>query len=165
DVFRERFDDRIEQAVAQLEDDEVSYDFDQEESFTVDREKAQWPATVEEANELWRKRIKADLLSLKLTGKSVEESRELLAKRYKSQARRVAQQTSEDAFNAVINAFTMLFDPHTNYLSPRTLENFNISMSLSLEGIGAMLQSEDEYTKVVRLVPAGPADKQGQLKP
>lgn len=165
DVFRERFADRMEQALAQLEDDEVSYDFDKEESFTVDREQAQWPTTTDEADELWRKRIKADLLSLKLTGKSIEESRELLAKRYKSQARRVSQQTSEDAFSAVINAFTMLFDPHTNYLSPRTLENFNINMSLSLEGIGAMLQSEDEYTKVVRLVPAGPADKQGQLKP
>lgn len=165
ELFRKRASERLEQVVARLEDEEIEFEFETEESFMVDREQAQWPNNREEADELWRKRVKSDLLSLKLTGKSVEESRELLAKRYRAQARRISQQTSEDAFNTVINAFTMLFDPHTNYLSPRMLENFNINMSLSLEGIGAILQSEDEYTKVVRLVAAGPADKQGQLKP
>ncbi len=164
-LFRQRASDRLDQVVARLENEDVEFEFDTEESFLVDREEAQWPADSEAADELWRKRVKSDLLSLKLTGKSVAESRELLAKRYRAQARRITQQTSEDAFNTVINAFTMLFDPHTNYLSPRMLENFNINMSLSLEGIGAILQSEDEYTKVVRLVTAGPADKQGQLKP
>src|SRR5690606_35021676 len=82
-----------------------------------------------------------------------------------NQLRRMLKQENEDAFSMVINSLTTLYDPHTNYLSPRTAENFNINMSLSLEGIGAVLQSEDEYTKVMRLVPAGPADKQGELKP
>ncbi|MDO3383911.1 carboxy terminal-processing peptidase [Gilvimarinus algae] len=164
-LYRERFIARMDTAVALLENKEHTFDFDTEESLLVDRDKASWPADEAAAKELWRKRVKADVLNLKLAGKPVDEARELLVKRYSNQSRRMSQQTGEDAFNAVINAFTMLYDPHTNYLSPRMLENFNINMSLSLEGIGAMLQSEDEYTKVVRLIPAGPADKQGQLKP
>lgn len=164
-TFLERFTTRADTILAQLEDDQYQFDFEAEESLLVDREKAQWPKDAAAADELWRKRIKADVLNLKLAGKDIAKARELLVKRYSNQARRMSQQTGEDAFNAVINAFTMLYDPHTNYLSPRTLENFNINMSLSLEGIGAMLQSEDEYTKVVRLIPAGPADKQGQLQP
>ncbi|WP_026286906.1 carboxy terminal-processing peptidase [Gilvimarinus chinensis] len=163
--YRTRFIERTESALALLEDKEYQFDFATEESLLVDRDKASWPADDTVAKELWRKRVKADVLNLKLAGKTVDEAREVLGKRYKNQARRMSQQTGDDAFSAVINAFTMLYDPHTNYLSPRTLENFNINMSLSLEGIGAMLQSEDEYTKVVRLIPAGPADKQGQLKP
>ncbi|WP_052481402.1 carboxy terminal-processing peptidase [Gilvimarinus agarilyticus] len=163
--YRARLMARLESVVAQLEDDERRYDFSQDDALNVDRENAPWPATAAEADELWRKRTKADLLNLVLADKTVEEAREVLIKRYNNQLRRIGQQTGEDAFSAVINAFTMLYDPHTNYLSPRMLENFNINMSLSLEGIGAMLQSEDEYTKVVRLIPAGPADKQGQLKP
>ena len=94
----------------------------------------------------------------------MEESRTTLYKRYSNQLRRLQQQDSEEAFSVMMNALTMLYDPHTNYLSPRTSENFNINMALSLEGIGAVLQSEDEYTKVMRLVAAGPADKQGELK-
>ncbi|MDO6747688.1 carboxy terminal-processing peptidase [Gilvimarinus sp. 1_MG-2023] len=164
-TFLERFIARSEAIIAQLEDEQYKLGFETEESLRVDRDKTGWPANAAEADELWRKRIKADALNLKLAGKEVKEARELLIKRYRNQARRISQQTGEDAFGAVINSFTTLYDPHTNYLSPRTLENFNINMSLSLEGIGAMLQSEDEYTKVVRLIPAGPADKQGQLKP
>lgn len=164
-VFLERFIARTEANIAQLKDKQYQFDFEAEEALLVDRDQARWPADEAAADELWRKRIKADVLNLKLAGKEVDEARELLIKRYSNQARRISQQTGEDAFSAVINSFTMLYDPHTNYLSPRTLENFNINMSLSLEGIGAMLQSEDEYTKVVRLIPAGPADKQGQLKP
>lgn len=164
-VYRERFTQRIDHAITLLEDEQYHFDFEAEESLMVDRDNASWPADASAADELWRKRVKADLLNLKLAGKSIPEARELLVKRYSNQSRRMKQQNGEDAFNAVINAFTMLYDPHTNYMSPRTLENFTINMSLSLEGIGAMLQSEDEYTKVVRLIPAGPADKQGQLKP
>ena len=163
--YRTRFIERAQSVIAELEDEEKTFDFAVDETLLVDRDEASWAADKAAAEKMWRKRVKADVLNLKLAGKSIEEARELLAKRYQNQARRMSQQTGDDAFNAVINAFTMLYDPHTNYLSPRTLENFNINMSLSLEGIGAMLQSEDEYTKVVRLVPAGPADKQGQLKP
>jgi carboxyl-terminal processing protease len=88
-----------------------------------------------------------------------------LQKRYRNQLNRVKQYSSDDVFQIYMNALTGLYDPHTNYFSPRTSENFNINMSLKLEGIGAVLQPEDEYTKVARLVPAGPADKQGELKP
>lgn len=165
DVYRQRISDRIEANIAQLKNKDYRYNFTLDESLKIDRDEAHWPANAAAANELWRKQIKSSLLNLKLTDKSLEDSREVLLKRYQSQLRRVGQQTAEDAFTAVINVFTMLYDPHTNYFSPRMLENFNIRMSLSLEGIGAMLQSEDEYTKVLRLVPAGPADKQGQLKP
>ncbi|MDO3386977.1 carboxy terminal-processing peptidase [Gilvimarinus sp. SDUM040013] len=164
-TFLQRFIARSETTIALLEDEQYQFDFEAEESLLVDRDQANWPADAAAADELWRKRIKADMLNLKLAGKEITEAREVLVKRYSNQMRRISQQTGEDAFNSVINAFTMLYDPHTNYFSPRTLENFNINMSLSLEGIGAMLQSEDEYTKVVRLIPAGPADKQGQLKP
>ena len=88
-----------------------------------------------------------------------------LEKRYNNQLKRVRQYNSQDVFQIYANALTELYDPHTNYLSPRRSENFNINMSLSLEGIGAVLQQEDEYTKVARLVAKGPADKQGELKP
>lgn len=163
--YNERVIKRLEKVVAQLDDPEHVYNFDVEESIPTDWEEAEWPANEAAADELWQKRIKASMLGLKLTGKTAEEARTTLYKRYNNQLRRMLKQENEDAFSMVINSLTTLYDPHTNYLSPRTAENFNINMSLSLEGIGAVLQSEDEYTKVMRLVPAGPADKQGELKP
>ena len=124
-----------------------------------------WPKTKKEADSLWKKRIKLALLNLQLAGQTLEEAKEKLIKRYSNQLNRIEQENGADVFESVVNALTLLYGPHTNYWSPRTSENFNINMSLSLEGIGAVLQSEDEFTKVVRLVPAGPAYKQGQLKP
>lgn len=165
DVYRQRLVTRLESVIERLESDEINYDFSKDETLVVDWEKAEWPKDKKTADELWHKRVKAGLLDLKLAGKELKESKELLQKRYSNQLRRVKQQESEDAFEVIINSLTTLYDPHTNYLSPRTLENFNINMSLSLEGIGAVLQTEDEYTKVMRLVPAGPADKQGELRP
>lgn len=164
-LYRQRLTTRLEAVIERLDSDEVSYDFTTDEYLVVDWEQAEWPADKQTADERWHKRIKAGLLDLILAGKSLEESRELLHQRYSNQLRRVEQQTGEDAFEVIINSLTRLYDPHTSYLSPRTLENFNINMSLSLEGIGAVLQSENEYTKVIRVVPAGPADKQGQLRP
>lgn len=162
--YNERVISRLEAVVAQLDNKEFVYDFDVEESIPTDWEEADWPADQKAADTIWRKRIKANLLGMKLSGKTMEESRTTLYKRYSNQLRRLQQQDSEEAFSVMMNALTMLYDPHTNYLSPRTSENFNINMALSLEGIGAVLQSEDEYTKVMRLVAAGPADKQGELK-
>jgi carboxyl-terminal processing protease len=156
---------RLESVVAQLDDKEFVYDFDVEESIPTDWEEAEWPADQKTSDALWQKRIKANLLGMKLNDKTLEESRTTLYKRYNNQLRRLKKQDAEEAFSVMMNALTMLYDPHTNYLSPRTSENFNINMALSLEGIGAVLQSEDEYTKVMRLVTAGPADKQGELKP
>jgi carboxyl-terminal processing protease len=163
--YNERVEKRLEAILAQLADDKVKYNFDVEESISTDWENAQWPANQKEADALWQKRIKFNLLNLMLTGKTIEESKTTLEKRFKNQLRRVKQQDSEEVFSVMMNSLTMLYDPHTNYLSPRNAENFNINMALSLEGIGAVLQSEDEYTKVMRLVPAGPAAKQGELKP
>ncbi|BFM11785.1 carboxy terminal-processing peptidase [Simiduia litorea] len=163
--YTARINSRLLSIIAELEDSETQYDFTVDEALDADRENASWPKDKAEADELWRKRVKAAVLSLKLSGKTVEEAKTTLTRRYKNQQSRLQQQDREDVFETLINALTLLYDPHTSYLSPRTLENFNINMSLSLEGIGAVLQTEDEFTKIVRLVAAGPADKTGQLKP
>ncbi|BCD98563.1 carboxy terminal-processing peptidase [Marinagarivorans cellulosilyticus] len=163
--YRQRLTDRLEKVVAALSDPKVKFSFDKEELVEIDREKSPWPTTAKEANELWDKRLRLSLLNQKLSGKEPEKARETLLKRYQNQLKRVAQQSAADVYESMINSLTLLYDPHTNYFSPRTSENFNINMSLSLEGIGAVLQSEDEHTKVVRLVAGGPAHKQGQLKP
>ncbi|MFN2289144.1 MAG: carboxy terminal-processing peptidase, partial [Chromatocurvus sp.] len=118
-----------------------------------------------ELDERWRKHLKNQALSLRLADKDEDDIADVLVKRYTRQLKRVAQYNAQDVFQVYANALTELYDPHTNYLSPRRSENFNINMSLSLEGIGAVLQSDDDYTKVVRLVAAGPADKQGDLRP
>ncbi|AFU97818.2 carboxy terminal-processing peptidase [Simiduia agarivorans] len=164
-LYRDRVANRLDSIIAELEDPETKFDFTRDEALDNDRENAAWPKDKAEADELWRQRVKAAVLSLKLSGKTVAEAKTTLIRRYKNQANRLAQQDGEDVFETLINALTLLYDPHTNYLSPRTLENFNINMSLSLEGIGAVLQTEDEFTKIVRLVAAGPAEKSGQIKP
>ncbi|HCS64463.1 MAG TPA: tail-specific protease, partial [Cellvibrio sp.] len=113
----------------------------------------------------WQQYLKSNLLNSMLSGKKLDESKTTLRKRYANQLRRLKQQTSEEAFSVMMNSLTMLYDPHTNYLSPENAENFDISMSLELQGIGAVLQSDEDYTKVSSLVVGGPAQKQGQLKP
>ena len=105
------------------------------------------------------------VLNQKLSGNDNDKIKETLIKRFKNQLNRVQQTASQDAFQIYINALTQTYDPHTQYFSPRVSENFNINMSLQLQGIGAVLQAEDEYTKIVRLVTGGPADKSNQLKP
>src|SRR5690606_32810576 len=114
---------------------------------------------------IWDRRLKNAVLTMRLDGVKDDEILTRLERRYSSQLNRVKQNASEDVFQIYINALTQTFDPHTSYFTPHTSENFNISMSRSLEGIGAVLQAEDEYTKVVRLVPGGPAAKAGKLKP
>ncbi|WP_045859643.1 carboxy terminal-processing peptidase [Teredinibacter purpureus] len=163
-TFRQRLVSRLEGVLELLEDSNVKFNFTEKDSINLDRENATWPNTRAEADDLWYKRLKLSLLNLKLAGKTAEEARTTVQRRYKNQLNRVLQQDSVDVFETMVNALTMLYDPHTNYWSQRTSENFDINMSLSLEGIGAVLQSEDEFTKVVRLVAGGPADKQGQLK-
>ena len=165
DVYRQRVDARLEWVLKRLDKSAKPFEFTTKESIEIDREDAPWPNTAKEADAIWEKRLKLSLLNLKLAGKTVEEARATLSRRYKNQLSRVAQQNRHDVYETLIPTFTMLYDPHTNYFSPRTSENFNINMSLQLEGIGAVLQSEEEHTKVVRLVAGGPADKQGQLRP
>ncbi|WP_308367444.1 MULTISPECIES: carboxy terminal-processing peptidase [unclassified Microbulbifer] len=163
--YRLRVTDRLNNILSQLDKGLPEFDFDRDESLEVDREDSQWPVSISAADELWRKRLKSSVLNLRLTGKKDEEIRDLLTRRYTGQLKRVKQQSSDDVFELYMNSLTRLYDPHSNYLSPRSLENFNMSMSLSLEGIGAVLQMEDEYTKVARLVAGGPADRTGKLKP
>jgi carboxyl-terminal processing protease len=163
--LEERMGQRLKGLIASLDAGLSPADFTKDESLLIDADKGLWPQTMEEADELWRKRVKSYFLTQKLTDEAAEESRTKLLKRYKDPYARLQKNTAEDVYEIYINAFTELYDPHTNYFSPRSSESFSIRMSLSLEGIGAVLQLEDGYTKVVRIVTAGPADKQGQLKP
>ncbi len=163
--YRQRLTGRLESVISILEDKKHLFDFTKDELVELDREESPWPKTLAEADELWDKRLRLSILNQKLSGKEPEKARETLLKRYQNQLKRIAQQSGADVYESLINSLTLLYDPHTNYFSPRTSENFNINMSLSLEGIGAVLQSEDEHTKIVRLVAGGPAHKQGQLKP
>jgi carboxyl-terminal processing protease len=162
--YLQRAGERLRFVIAELDKGVAAQGFDKDESLEVDREKAAWPASRAELDDIWRKRVKAAALSLRLAGKKDEEIQSTLKKRYKSQLNNIKRTRPDDGFQAFMNAFSETYDPHTEYFSPRTEENFNINMSLSLEGIGAVLQSEDDYTKVVRLVPAGPADKGKQLR-
>lgn len=139
--------------------------FDVPESLNVDRKDAPWAKTVEELDELWRKRLKHELLTAMLSGKDQAAARELLSKRYDNRLHQALQSTSEDVFQWYMNAVAQAFDPHTAYFSPRNTENFNIQMRLSLEGIGCVLRMEDEQVTVVELVTGGPADLSQQIRP
>lgn len=161
--YQERVIARLRQQIKDLKKGFKDVNFKAEEYILTDRSETSLPKNAAELDDVWRRRIKSAVLSLILDDKSEEEAQETLIKRYENQLKRTLQSRSEDAFQIYMNAFTSVYDPHTTYFSPRTSENFNINMSLSLEGIGAVLQSDNEFTKVVRLVPGGPAQMQGQL--
>lgn len=163
--FQQRVSERLSFLLTELKNKADDYSFDKDERLDLDREKAPWATTSAELDELWRKRLKNSMLNLKMAGKEKDAILELLSKRYQNQLNRVHQSKPEDAYQTFMNAVTRSFDPHTQYFSPRNTENFNINMSLSLQGIGAVLQTEDEHTKVVRLVPGGPAAAAGNLEP
>lgn len=139
-------------------------DFTLKQSYTYDRTKAPWAKSEDELNAIWHDRVKYDELNLSLAGKTWPEIKKTLTRRYNNAIRRLTQAQSEDVFSQLMNAFTLSIDPHTNYLSPRNAERFQMEMNLELEGIGAVLQSIDDYTVIASLVPGGPADKSGQLK-
>ena len=140
------------------------FDFERDESLTIDRKDQPWPATEADSLDLWRKRVKNDWLRLKLAGQDDRTIAKILDKRYDNASKSLGKVTSADAFQAFMNAYTMAIEPHTNYLGPRAAENFDISMRLSLVGIGAVLTEIDGYTTVRELVPGGPASLSGQLK-
>ncbi|UIL54077.1 carboxy terminal-processing peptidase [Pantoea agglomerans] len=133
--------------------------FSGNDTIDIDRAKAPWPKDQSELNALWDAKVKYDQLSLKLAGKDEKEIRDVLTKRYNFAIRRLAQSNSEDVFQLAMNAFAHEIDPHTSYLSPRNTEQFNTEMSLSLEGIGAVLQMDDDYTVINSMVAGGPAAK------
>lgn len=163
--YLDRVKSRLDFALAMLGKGVDKLDFTGSDTLEVDRKNDPWPKNQAEMDDLWRKRVMDEVLRLKIAGKEPKAIQELLVKRYKNQLARLDQTRAEDIFQAYINTFAQSYDPHTNYLSPDSAENFDINMSLSLEGIGAVLQSDNDQVKIVRLVPAGPADKTKQLAP
>jgi carboxyl-terminal processing protease len=164
-VIFERFQERNRQAMKRaiaLLDTEPN--FEVEESFQFDREHAPWPKTQEELDDLWRKRVKNDGLSLVLAGKTWPEAKEVLAKRYERVLKRMDQISADDVFENFMNAYAHVFDPHSNYLSPRSSEEYNIAMKLSYVGIGASLQLVDDHVTVMNVIPGGPAAVSGLIK-
>ena len=135
-----------------------------DDQIEIDREKAPWPKTEADAEKLWEARVKNDIINLKLKDKKWPEIKEKLVKRYNLAIRRLTQTKADDVVQTYLNAFAREIDPHTSYLAPRTAKSFNESMNLSLEGIGATLQSEDDETSIKSLVPGAPAARSKKLK-
>ena len=160
-VYVDRVHERVKFARAQVKE---PMDFTVDENYPWDRSESKWASSEEELNEFWRLRVKNDYLRLRLAGKEDEAIIEMLDDRYKNLDRRISELNSDDIFQFFMNAFAQSIEPHTAYMSPRSSENFEISMKLSLEGIGALLGRENEYTSIARVVTGGPADKDGRLK-
>jgi len=161
-----RFHQRINQRIKYINSlFEGEFDFTVDEYYEPDRSEKPWAKSSAQLDSIWRKQIKHEALNLKLAGKTWEKSTEVLSKRYRNIKKRMGQSKSEDVFQLFMNSFANSFDPHTSYFSPKAKDDFNINMSRSLEGIGASLRTEDDYTKVVEIVPGGPADKDGTLQP
>jgi carboxyl-terminal processing protease len=161
-LFRKRYLQRMDYVLNTLLNQ--NFEYTSNETMETEREKSPWPKTKEELNEVWRKIVKNQSLGLKLAGKKPEEIKETLRKRFDRFTKSMLQVNSEDVFSVYMNAITEAYDPHTNYLSPKDTDLFKQSMSLSLEGIGARLQTENDYTKVFEIVPGGPAAKSGLLQ-
>ena len=159
-LFRQRLEERVEFAINRLDSD---FNFEISENYMPDRSEADWAESTEELDEIWRKRVKDDALNLTLAGRTPEETVEVLQGRYQRLADRISQFTSDDVYQMFINAYTATIEPHTSYFSKRASDNFKIRMSLSLEGIGAALQTENDYTVVRRVILGGPADLNGKL--
>lgn len=160
-LFRKRYKERMDYALNTLINQ--NFDYSSNEVYETEREKEPWAKSTEELNNLWRKVVKSQALSLKLAGKKPDEIKETLKKRYERFVKSMSQVNAEDVFSLYMNSITEAFDPHTNYLSPKSTELFKQSMSLSLEGIGARLQTDNDYTKIFEIVPGGPAAKSGLL--
>ncbi len=158
--FRTRVNERAELARQLLDSD---FDFTIDESYTFNRDDAPWPQSKKVSDELWRKRVKNDVLNLRLAERSSDELTTTLTERYERMARRVSQLSPNDVFQTFVNAYTTSVEPHTSYFSPRTSEEFQINMSLSLQGIGAALRTVSEYTVVQSVITGGPAAMSEQL--
>ncbi|MEZ5474902.1 MAG: carboxy terminal-processing peptidase [Steroidobacteraceae bacterium] len=159
--YQQRNRERLQYAIDALAQEP---DWTAKESFEFDREKAQWPTSTDELNEIWRKRVKNDALSLLLTGKSWPEARDILRKRYQHSLKRVDQVTADDVFEALMNGYARAYDPHSSYFSPRSSEEYRIQMSLNYDGIGASLQLIDDYVTIMNVIEGGPAAVAGNLK-
>ena len=160
-VYRQRVDERMTQARGLLKG---GFDFTKDEQYQYDREDAPWAASNAELDTLWRKSVKNDWLRLKLAGKKPDEIRTTLDKRYANVLESVSELKGDDVFQSFMNAYASAIDPHTDYLNPRSAENFNLTMSNSLEGIGAVLQKQEDVVLIREIVPGGPASR-SSLKP
>ncbi len=158
--YQQRNRERIRHALSLLDQEP---DFTRDETFEFDREKSPWPATPAELDELWRKRVKNDAISLLLTGKTWDEAREVLRTRYDRVLKRADQVKPEEVFEVFLNSYANTFDPHSSYFSPRNSEEYKIQMSLNYEGIGASLQLIDDYVTIMNLIEGGPAAASGAL--
>lgn len=147
------------------EGQEPPFDFTKDEAYVYDREDAPWSASTAELDELWRVKVKSDVLNLLLAGKKWPKAKKVLKKRYKYAIKRIKQSESEDVFQLVMNSFARVVEPHTSYLSPRNAERFQMEMNLSLEGIGAVLRAEEDYTVIQSVISGGPADESKAIKP
>ena len=161
EIYRERALTQIDHVFELLE---TEFDFSKDETYVFDREDANWPQTQQQKNEIWRKIIKNQALSYKLAGREWDDISESLKKRYQRIQKAIYQYNSEDVFQSYMNAYTNSYDPHTDYFSPPDAENFQIDMSLSLEGIGARLMQNLDYTQVADIIPGGPAYKSKSLQ-
>lgn len=159
-VYLKRYNDRIDYSVIQIKS---KYDFTQNDTYVYDREKMPWISSNRELDELWKKRIKYELVNLKIAGTDEVKNIETLTKRYQNLKSQAAKFNNQDVFQILMDAFTEAIDPHTNYFNPQRAEVFNQEMARSLEGIGATLQLENEVTKIVTIVPGSPAYKSKQL--
>ena len=160
-LYKQRIAQRVTYAQSLLK---TGFDFDKKEVYQYDREKAAWVKSDDAMQDLWRKRVKNDWLRLKLAGKDDKSIIDVLNKRYDNYLKGVGKLKSDDAFQSFMNAYAMSIDPHTNYFGVRASEDFDISMKLSLDGIGAVLEEKDEYTTIRELVAGGPAALSGKLK-
>ncbi|MDF1765635.1 MAG: carboxy terminal-processing peptidase [Gammaproteobacteria bacterium] len=163
-LYHRRVIERLIYAIERIERAVPTMDFTLDEYLQLDREDAPFASTTAELDEIWRKRLKNSVLSLRLTGDTEEEIVEKLSKRYRNQLSQVLKTNGKDIFQAYLSTVAATVDPHTSYFSPRDSENFNMGLSLSLQGIGAQLTTEDEYTKVVELIKGGPAERAAELQ-
>ena len=162
-LYFDRLTDFFEYQIDLIE--ENTFDFSKKEYLDIYYEDNQWQSNLNDLYKLWKLETKNDLLVAKLSDSSNSEPSNDLIKRYKNRIRRITQQKEEDIFSLAINILSNQFDPHSTYLSPRSAEDFDVNMSLKLNGIGALLGIEDDYTKIISLVPGGPAEKSGKINP
>ena len=162
-LYFERLVDFSEFQIKLIEKD--SFDFTKDEFIDIYYEDNQWSTSEALLKNIWRNETKNDLLVALMSETLSDDPNKVLLKRYKNRIRRIQQQKEEDIFSIAINTLSNQFDPHSSYLSPRSAEDFDMNMSLKLEGIGALLGTDDDYTKIVSLVPGGPAEKSGEILP
>jgi carboxyl-terminal processing protease len=162
EVYQTRVRERLTFALTQLET-EPDYKSDQE--YVFDRSESPWASSNAELDEIWRQRVVNDALNLALEDEPWEKIREVLTSRYKGFIKRLDQVNNDDVFERFMNSFAHALDPHSSYLSPRNSEEYRIQMSLSYFGIGASLQTEDDFVKIVGIIPGGPAAIDGKLQP